>query len=466
MRIPSLVTALFLVLLPVVASAQASTCTVQPIGNTLTSVIGDATYVSGRAQYDCTGGIRILSDSAVSAFGRRLLIGNVYFADSLKTLRSQYVQYEGRIGYIVTDGPTEVTDRKTGSILTAPYGLTYQKANQDNPQPRIEVTRGRPHLRIMEEPQPGQTPDTTDIDADRLEIIGEKVFRGWGRVVIKRGPLHATGNQTVVDDSLGIMDLWGIAHIDGDRYDVQGDSIHADIEGELFRNVRVFRNARIERDDLLVEGARLYIAFDSGAVNRLIALGGHAQPGAPAAQAKATRPDFTLTADSIDALAPGQALEQVIAVGHALGTRQPDSLDLKLPELIQKDWLKGDTIMAYFVELHDSVKALKAQSDTAGLERVLDRLTAIGSSAEPATAAYRVRAEGDTTHQVEVGYVTALRITAIFRNDAVHDLDAQGQIRGIYLQPIRRTTPGAALPVTLPPAQPVRGNQNGGRRGR
>ncbi len=452
-----------LLALPAVLQAQDATCDFDALTpQTTFKMIGDAIHFSGPTRYKCSGNVVVRSDSAVNAFGRLLLIGNVDYADSTKTLTSQFVQYEGRIGRIVADGPTVVTDRKTGSILNAPNGLIYQRVTKDNPQPRIEVIRGRPQLTLLEEPRPEQKPDTTNIISDRMEITGENLFRGWGSVVIKRGELDATGGQAVFDDSLGIMDLWGIARIKGERYDVRGDSIHAQVEGDLFREVRVFRNARIDNEDLVVEGHRLNIAFDSGAVSRLIAQGGKA--GREGKSATATTPDFVLTADSIDAVAPKQTLERVTAVGNAMGTRQPDSLDLKLPELIQRDWLRGDTVIAHFVDAPDSIRAKAAKSDSS-VNRVLDRLIAVGSGAAPATSTYRMRAENDTTNQIEVGYLVARRITALFKDGGIHDMDAQGQIRGVYLQPIRRVTPIPTRPVTTD-RQGTQNARTTGRRGR
>jgi hypothetical protein len=235
------------------------------------------------------------------------------------------------------------------------------------------------------------------------------------------------------------MRLWGLAHLKGENYDVRGDSIYSEIEGDQFRNVLVFRNANIVSEDLDVKGIRLNIAFDSGTVNRLIAVGqkgDSTQTGL--AQATAVTPEFTLTADSIDAVAPKQKLEQVTAIGNALGVRTPDSLDLTLPESIRNDWLRGDTVIAHFAEASDSIKAQRAKSDSTN-DRVLERLIAIGRTGKPATATYRMRAEGDTAvNNFEVGYITAQRITAVFKDGAVHDLDAQGNIQGLYLQPIRR----------------------------
>jgi len=433
-----------LLLTPFAAQAQEGSCYADALVSSQTvQRIGDAIYISGRTKFRCEDGVVVMADSAVRAFGRRTLLGNVSFSDPEKDIQTQVLQFEERTGQVVTFGNTIVTDRKAGSVLKASNGLTYWRETKENPVPRIEVLTGRPQLILIEEPKPDQTSDTTKIDSDRMEIVGQKLFRGWGRVVIKRGELDASGGQAIFDDSLGIMDLWETAHIKGEKYDVKGDSVHAEVEGDVFKALHVFRNAKIVSEDLQVEGTRLRIAFDSGAVQRLIARGEAQKPGGQLLgppQAIATTPDFVLKADSIDALAPGQELEKVFAVGNAWGSREPDSLDLKLPELIQRDWLRGDTVIAYFVEMPDSMKAKRAPTDSTST-RVMDRLLASGTREKPATALYRMRPENDTTKEAEIGYVAARQITARFRAGEVFDLTATDKVRGVYLQPNQRVLP-------------------------
>jgi hypothetical protein len=463
--------------LPSALLGQDGTCDIIPLRPQTVQQLGDALYIGGRTEFRCTDGVTVVSDSAMRAFGMRTLIGNVSFSDVEKTILTNLLQYDERTGKVVTFGNTTITDKKAGSILNAPNGLIYWRETEQNPVPRIEVLNGRPRLSLIEEAKPGELPaksgeltDTTTIVADRMEIVGQRLFRGWGTVEIKRGELDASGNQTVFDDSLGLMDLWGIAHIKGDTYDVRGDSIHAEVEGDVFRDVWVYRNAKIDREDLKVDGHRMRVVFDSGAVQRLIAVGGARAGLKGAPQANANTPDFVFTADSIDARAPKQSLEQVIGVGNAYGSRKPDSLDLKLPELIQKDWLRGDTINAYFVEAPDSVKAKRASSIKATGEdpdssftRVLDRLLASGQEGRPATALYRMRSEKDSTKQAEVGYVAARQITALFRDGEVYDLNAVDTVRGVFLQPnqARPAAPGTTTQTTQTVGQQTR--RRGGR---
>jgi hypothetical protein len=155
-------------------------------------------------------------------------------------------------------------------------------------------------------------------------------------------------------------------------------------------------------------------------------------------------PDFKLVADSIDALAPAQKLQEVHAIGLAYAERAADSLDVNLPDLIKRDWLRGDTVRAYFVEAPDSVKARRAKTDSTNFDRVLERMIASGGE-RPATAIFRVRDEQDPTKQVQVNYLAARKITSFFKDGAVYDVNAEGEIKGMYLQPINTTT------TTTPP---------------
>ncbi len=446
--------AAILLLLPLSANAQSPEgCDIIPLPRNNAVQVGDAVYIGGRTEFRCSGGVTFVSDSAVRAMGMRMLIGNVVFSDSSKHILTQRLDYHERAGTISAQGNTTVTDRKTASVLRAPTGLLYTREAPGKPA-RVDVMSGRPHLTVIDSAKAGQPPDTTNIHADAMTIIGQNHFTGRGNVVILRGALNASAAQTVFDDSLGIMQLWGLAHIKADTYDVRGDSIYAEVEGDEFHELRVFRNARIVSEDLDVKGARLNIAFDSGTVNRLIAVGVKGDVST-AVQAEAIAPDFTLKADSIDALAPKQKLEKVTAVGRAFGVRAPDSLDLKLPEAIRSDWLRGDTVIAYFTETADSIKARRPKSDSTN-DRVLERLIAIGGTGKPATATYRMRPAGDTTSSsVEVGYIAARRIIAVFKDGAVFDLDAEGEVQGLYLQPIRREpTAGAqAVPASGKPTR-------------
>ena len=61
-------------------------------------------------------------------------------------------------------------------------------------------------------------------------------------------------------------------------------------------------------------------------------------------RARALSPEREITADSIDALMPGQRVREVRALRKAYAESNPDSGVVST----QRDWMRGDTIVARF----------------------------------------------------------------------------------------------------------------------
>lgn len=155
-------------------------------------------------------------------------------------------------------------------------------------------------------------------------------------------------------------------------------------------------------------------------------------------QPRAIATDFWITADSIDALSPGQTLREVIAVGSAYGERIEAEPVPGLPESIARDWLSGDTIIAYFAE---EVVDASAELDTEAAaeedpERrvVLERLVSIGSEGR-ARSVYRMQEDDRPEGELSINYMVANRISLFFRDGEVTQVEAEGPLRGVHLQP-------------------------------
>lgn len=74
------------------------------------------------------------------------------------------------------------------------------------------------------------------------------------------------------------------------------------------------------------------------------------EPIDPSRRARIVARDIRMIADSVDALAPGQQLETLIAVGQAFAERIPEGeLSPNVPEILSRDWMKGDTITGHFI---------------------------------------------------------------------------------------------------------------------
>ena len=385
---------------------------------------GGAVMYLGGPVFNCNNGTTIHADSGVyvQSTGRVDFMGSVRFDEADRALTSQYAQYVGRERRLMAQGNVVLTDKRDGSVLRAP-ALDYFQKGGSNPEDRIEIYSGRPHATLYRKRSNNAgVIDTTNVDADRMTILGQRAFRGFGNVQTVRGKLTTKSGYAEFDQDSNYMKLHDHALVQTDTFRLSADSIDADlVNGDEFKTLRARGDVKLDGDQVDVAAPRLRIEFVEGNVERTIAVGG-ARVAADMPQATATSQDFNLTADSIDALSPKQQLEKVIAVGGALGERAPDSLDAKLPALIAKDWVRGDTVQAFFGA---------TEPDTA---RALQRLVAVGN---PASSTYKLREKVNDSTQISVNYLTARHIDVAFKEGAVDQVRAQGDIRGLYLQPAR-----------------------------
>jgi hypothetical protein len=343
-----------------------------------------------------------------------------------------------------------LTNKQDGSTLRA-LSLDYFQPSATYPEGRIDVHAGRPRGTIIRQRANSAARDTTVIDSDRMQIIGEQTFRGWGNVQTRRGTLTTTSAFAEFNETANRMVLSGGALVQSDTFRLRADSIDAVVvNGDEFRELHAFRQVVLESEGVDLTAPLVRLFFTAGEVERLVALGG-SKTGENSPQARSVSPDFVLTADSIDAHSPQQKLERVFAVGRARGERFGDTaVDNSLPELIRNDWVQGDTVRAFFTE-RPPVAAAPGQARPvaavgADSTRVLERIVAVGT---PASSTYRLHEQVGDSVEVSVNYLTAKKLDVIFKDGAVQKVGAEGEIRGLYLQP-----PARAQATSGPARQP------------
>jgi hypothetical protein len=368
---------------------------------------------------------------------------NVVYADTAKSLRSDQAQYTAPTRHLSAQGNVVLEDLAGGSRIEAPF-LDYFEAMEGRPQATIEVYSGRPRTSVVRERVTDgiARPDTMQVDSDALRIIGQDEFHFRGNVLITGTDLRATGGIADFTEGGTRMVLTTDAHVEAQDVVLDGDTIIAvqDSTTDTMREVVARGHAHLLSAQVDVRAPAVNAYFDQGAIARMIALGRGGSPGAAIEQAYAQSEQFNLTADSIDAMLPAQQLEQVTAVGRAYGERlaaddatrilvQPVTAeDSVLARLLAHDWLRGDTVRAFFAPAADS---LRAPGDTAQA-RVLERIVATGS---PASSAYRMESESRPDDPPGISYLTALRITVTLAQGEVGDVQAEGDVKGVYLQP-------------------------------
>lgn len=443
--VASAMSAALLVFAPRIALAQKCDL-VAPNATVLANDIGlpTQTAIITNGALQCPGGkyIAAIEIAAIEATGTYTLNRNVRYRDADKIVTADFGQFFKRTSLLQVRGNVVVTDIKTGSVLTSPQ-LDYYQVSPSNRVSRVVTLGGRARVVMKGKPGTGRgaaTPqapnakkDSSIVDADVIEIIGDKTFKGTGNAIITRADMKGYGNFVEYDQDRGDMQLLQNARLEGEKYKLTGDTIRAiAAEGQEIREVRASRDAILTATDVRVESPYLRIFLDSGSVNRLVATR-PVSKGAPVSLPRVLSPSFNMSADSIDALSPGQVLQRVDAVGHAFGERldtlPPPAAAKELPNILTNDWLRGDTIHAVFAENPD-VKPRAANDTSRANDRVLKQIVATGNFA---SSAIRMQQPKDTTWRIF--YTLANKITVDFAKGAILNVTQEGDVHGVYLTP-------------------------------
>jgi lipopolysaccharide export system protein LptA len=421
-------------LLPTAAAAQGD-CDIIQSGTTSVQNQGSPQEVVSITVpvVSCAGGRRLRADYAVlsRASGMLNLLGNVQFQDSARTLNSTNAQYFSNQRILIASGNAVLTHQATNSVIRGEQ-VEYHEAGAQRAESLVRAMGGTPRAVLRRETRP----DSTTLDAQQIEIFGEQRLRGTGNAVLTRDSLRGVAQTIEYGQDTRQLQLTGPrARVEVPRYELYGDSITAEMtEQEQIRDVLTRHNAQLwsAQLDLTAPAARLF--FDSAGVNRVIAMNWPAVAGAqPAARPHVENQELRLDADSLDVLAPQQKITVAVAIGDAYGERlTPDSLKPLLPEaepdvarLIANDWMRGDTVRAFFV---DNPKAVQ---DTAAPARIMERLLALG---DPAQSMYRMRDEDKPQAKLSISYLVGTAIEVRFLAGEVDQVISPNAV-GVFLQP-------------------------------
>ena len=459
-RRPALLVGALLACLPQTLAAQECEVLDNASVNAVNRGTPQEIYYVVRADIACPGGRRIFADHATiyTATGVVDLRGNVRFSDPDRTLNSDQAQYDRINQRLNAAGNVRVRALATASTLFSD-NLQYDQATPAR-EARMLAQRGarRPRavfrrrtetagVRVADLRAGG---DSTVVDADMIEVLGERFFHAVGDAVMTRDSLRAEGRVIDYTTDTGALVVVENARVSGPTYQLTGDTVRAEVAGDTLRAVYARHEARLTTEEVQVAAPVIDILLSAGQVDRMFAVLLPEQRGEAGVQARVDARAFRLVADSIEVRAPAQQLEEVIAVGAAFGemidTLPPLPLPEDAPGQLGNDWMRGDTLHAFFAPNP------RAEVDTTADPRVLERLVAGGN---PAAALYRKRAPlgADTAAAAapEIGYVLAGVIEVWLAEGEVSDVKAVGDVRGMYLQPRSRATAAANPPPETEP---------------
>jgi lipopolysaccharide export system protein LptA len=453
------------------------------------------TYVSN-PRFECPDGTRIEADSSVTfeATAVTQLFGNVMFRDGQRELFADRAQYFSNVGRLQAQGSVRLMNLEDGSSLTG-EDLVLLQEGANRAEEDVVVRQGRPHARLV----PKVAPDTTamegspgtpqpdgaegavpyEVDADLIHLVGDRLFQARGRVQITHESFQHFGDSLEFQQDIGWLTLFENARIlsqdtvSGDTMDVRGDTITMDVPDGRMEEIEARGRAQLLVEDVDMRGPTIRLAFVEEELERVFAVRRAVEEDSTAvitgtdpsawsadpAQPQALAADFVLTGDSIEAGLPAGELERVVATGAARGVSTArDSLNTDTTdEIIQTDWIEGDTIIATFqlVSPDPGDPLANGPEGAEPRERQMDLLVARGQ----ARSFYRSTpdsAGGGATgpEALELNYVIGDEIRLFMKDGEVERMEVDSPT-GIYLQPTRRAAPTVAPPE---PGGPVPGS--------
>lgn len=395
-------------------------------------------YIGRRAEGECQAQqITVVADSVEYYGDARLLylIGNVDYREPRLTLRSHRLTYWLNDEHLRAEGNVDAT-LASGTKLTGPEVDYYRPAPGIRRTSRMIAPR-RPTILLVETDSSGRRSDPTTVVANSVIQDNDSLVYASGRVVITRTDVVAHSDSAFMDGGREYARLMKSPRIEGkgdEPFTLTGTLVELYGAQRALSRVVSSGRARAVSKDVTLTADTLDLRLTDGNMDRVYAWG--------SSRARAVSPEFDIVADSLDVRMPGQRVREVFAVRDAFAQSTPDSTRVRSTE---KDWLRGDTILARF-------DTAAAPGDTTRRPRIRD-LVARGN----ARSYYQVATRDGRDAPPAINYVRGRVITVTFQNQEVEQVSITEQAAGVYLE----APPAAATDTTVTgaPRDTVRGSR-------
>jgi len=386
----------------------------------------------------CIGqGNRLTADSAeyYQNQGRLFLIGNVHYTEPRATVESRTMTYYQNDNHLHAEGNV-VAVMSNGSTLRGP-SADYYRSTPQRPRMRMVAT-GRPTVTLVQRDTTGRgrPPDTAVVVANEITMDGDSLVYASRRVQITRPDLVATGDSAFLDSGTEFARLMREPQVKGlgsRPFTLTGGVIDVFSRNRLLERVVATPNGHALSQDLELVADTVDLRVQNNQLQRVIAWG--------KGRARAVSPDREIVADSIDAIMPGQRVREVRALRNAYAESNPDSGVVSE----QRDWMRGDTIVARFDTL--------VGNDTSSRPRIR-QIVAEGN----ASSFYQMKNSKGPQTQPTINYVRGRIIDILFEDRRVTTVTVVDKATGVLIEPAEaaNATPGAtpAPARPRPPATP------------
>ena len=410
--------------------------------NTRANVVTDAagkriTYLGRGIVARCIGqGNRLLADSAeyYEDQARLYLVGNVHYTEPRVTVDSHTMTYYQTDDHLHAEGNV-VAVMSNGSTLRGP-SADYYRSTPQRPLTRM-FAPGRPVVTLVQKDTTGRgrAPDTANVVANQIVMEGDSLVYASGRVQITRPDLIATGDSAFMDSGRDFARLMREPMVKGTGsrpFTLTGGVIDVYSRNRQLERVVATPTGHALSQDLELVADTIDLRVQSNQLQRAIAWG--------TGRARALSPEREIIADSIDAIMPGQRVREVRALRNAYAESNPDSGVVSK----QRDWMRGDTIVARFDTL--------VGKDTATRPRIR-QIVAEGN----AKSFYQMKNSKGPATQPTVNYARGRIIDIFFEDRAVSTVTVTDQATGVLIEPAAEspTDKPAATSTQIKPPPPT-----------
>ena len=373
-------------------------------------------FAGGNVRLRCRGTQISMQSDSVAAYGGTVVqfIGNVRYRDSTISMDADHGTYYKNGERWEARGRVRTTNLVTGSSLTGP-SLDYFRTVKGVRDTLEMYAVGRPQISYVPVDSGAKPAEPYVIVGDRVRFKGDDRLWAGGKVTIDRSDFAARSDSMRLDTGHGsdgalIGDEPVLRGLGPDSFRISGTRIDLKL-------------ANRELDFLLAKGAAHAISRDLDLVADTIALDLAAKKleqtfawGDPK-HTFANSSAYAMRAESLAIDSPGQRLREVRGfrtawLGGAVDTLSKD-----------RDWMRGDTIVAQF-----------ASTDSAGKSRaVLSRIEARKSA-----QSYHLDPNTKSPRRPSINYSRGDVIVVTMRAPAVGGVDrvdVRGKVDGVQLEP-------------------------------
>jgi hypothetical protein len=383
-------------------------------------------FAGGNVRLSCRGTQITMQSDSVAAYAGNVIqfIGNVHYRDSSLTMDADRGTYYKAGERWEARGHVDTRNLTTGSTLVGP-SLDYFRVVKGVRDTLEMYAVGRPTINYVESDSGGgRKLEPYVIVADRVRFQGNDRIWAGGKVTIDRSDFAARSDSMRLDTGVGSDGtlLGGepiLRGIGADSFRLTGKRIDLALQQRELSKVAAKGQGHAVSLEWDLTADTIAIDLKTRKIERTLAWGATTRPYAVSTA-------YAMRADSLALDSPGQLLQEVRGYRKAWlgGTIDSATKD--------RDWMKGDTVIAHFTP-----------SDSAGRKRaVLSRI-----EARAAAQSYHLDKNAKAPRRPSINYARGDAIVVTMKNTpdgGVDRVDIRGKVDGIQLEAAGDTTAAPA----------------------